>query len=204
MKIRPADLYRLRWNIALFLALAGIGAGIAYGTLHLARQAALAEQQEKGHLADVKSRLDRARDEEREILAKIDNYRSLVARGVIGQEARLDWVEEINRIKAARRLFDIQYELAPQKPLDPTLLPSGATAGGFEFLASTMRLEMQLLHEDDLVGFLADLRARVKAILLVRACTVERLPPSGQQGVRPQLRAECTIDWVTLREVAKP
>jgi hypothetical protein len=68
-------------------------------------------------------------------------------------------------------------------------------------MASTMKLRMDLLHENDLLGFLDDLASSVPALLLVRACSLERLmhePASG--GTPARLGAECTIDWVTLKE----
>lgn len=201
MKIVP-DLIRLRWTLALLAALLLAAAGIAYGAVRLLKGAEQEHRQTKAQLADVEGRLARARDEEREILSKISRYRELVARGIIGPEDRLSWTERIGQTKAARQLFDVQYELSPQHPLDPRLLPGGITAGGHQFMASTMRLQLQLLHEDDLLDFLADLRAEVQAILLVRGCNLERMtPPPGSRGIQAQLKADCTIDWVTLREM---
>lgn len=200
MKITAQDLVRLRWSLVLFVVLLLAGTGAGLGSRWLLQQAEREHRQAKARLTDIEGRLVRARDEEREILSKISRYRELVERGTIGPEDRLGWIEKIGEIKTERRLFDIQYELAPQRPLDQKLL-GGSITGGHQFMASTMRLRMQLLHEDDLLGFLADLRSRVQALLLVRACQVERLPPaSGGRGVQPQLKADCTIDWVTLRE----
>ncbi|MCK7493181.1 MAG: hypothetical protein MZW92_18260 [Comamonadaceae bacterium] len=36
----------------------------------------------------------------------------------IGTGKRLEWVEQIKRHRAARRLYDLQYEIAPQRLLD--------------------------------------------------------------------------------------
>lgn len=149
--------------------------------------------------------LAQARDEEQEIKQKITRYNALAARGIFGEERRLDWVEEINAIKNARQLYDIQYEIAPQKPIDTAILPGAS--GNYEFYASTMRLDMKLLHEDDLMNFLADLRATARAYVRPRNCDVTRLPkavanPNDHRGPQPLLKAECTLDWITLRERA--
>jgi hypothetical protein len=194
-------LLRLRWSLAIFLVLAAAGVAVALVSQQFIRQAHQREQQLTGQLSDIHAKLSTARDETEEIRGKISRYQELAGRGVIGQEERLDWVEKIAKIKTARRLFDVQYELAPQKPADPAILPDGAAGGGFEFMASPMKLQMQLLHEDDLLGFLADLRQSVRAILLVRNCTVERLPRNpNERNLQPQLKADCDIDWITLRE----
>ena len=93
--------------------------------------------------------------------------------------------------------------LLPRKPVDANLLPDGAIGGGHEFMSSSMKLQMQLLHEDDLLGFIADLRSRVRALIVVRQCSVERIargPAATERGVQPQLKADCELDWITLRE----
>jgi len=90
----------------------------------------------------------------------------------------------------------------PQKTVDAALLPEGAVGGGYEFMSSAMKLQMQLLHEGDLLGFLADLRANVRALIVVRQCNVERIAraTSNERGTQAQLKADCDIDWITLRE----
>jgi hypothetical protein len=67
-------------------------------------------------------------------------------------------------------------------------------------MSSTMNLQMPLLHENDLLGFLADLRRNVHAHLMVRDCAIERGAQAQERCVAAQLRAVCTIDWITLRE----
>jgi hypothetical protein len=85
--------------------------------------------------------------------------------------------------------------------VDARLLPSGAVAGGHGFMASAMRLRMQLLHENDLLGFIADLQQSVQALPVVRECKVERLARAeGERATQANLAAECSIDWITLRE----
>lgn len=201
MKLDTAALLRLRWSAIASLLLVLAGAGVvtlARDALDLARrEAASASAQRK----EVNDRLSRATDEEQEIRQKIGRYQEIVALGHIGQEQRLAWVEEISRSKAQRKLLELEYEILPQKPADGILAPEGPSAGALEFVSSTMKLRMQLLHEEDLLGFLADLRANVKAMLHIRDCAIERIPRTG--GDKPnsaQLHAECTIEWVTLKE----
>ncbi|WIM06978.1 MAG: hypothetical protein OHM77_06845 [Candidatus Nitricoxidivorans perseverans] len=202
MKITSQDLHRLRWGIVFLAALLLTSAGIVFAATNHLKQARQEHRQAVARHDNIKSRLVRARDEEREIRAKISRYQELLARGIIGQERRLDWVERIARIQAARRLIDVQYELSPQQPVDAKLLPSGTDAGGYEFMASTMRLQMQLLHEDDLLGFLADLQKSIQALLIVRNCAVDRTGRggTGERTPQAQLAAECALDWITLRE----
>lgn len=201
MKLELQDLSRLRWSL-LFLAVALIAASVVFivsrqlvGQAESTQRRLLAEQRE------VQGRIARAKEEEQDIRDRIARYQRLREQGVIGLEERLDWVEQIARIRNARRLIDVQYEIAPQKPIEDAALPGGAVAGNHEFMASTMTLRMQLLHENDLLGFLDDLRHAVHAHLLVRECSMERAAGlTGERGLPVQLIGECTIDWVTIRE----
>ena len=63
------------------------------------------------------------------------------------------------------------------------------------------RLQLQLLHEEDLLNVLADLRNTAKAQVLVRSCEVSRQPrpPGDSPGLHANLKAQCLLDWITLR-----
>jgi len=202
VKFSQSDFRRIQWSLAVMVLLALLGAGVVFGALQLTKAAKAEALKVEAQRNEIRNKLSRARDEEQEVRGKIARYQELVQRGYVTEEQRLDWVERIAQIKTARKLIDVQYELMPRKPVESALLPEGAVGGGYEFLASTMKLQMQLLHEGDLLGFLADLRANVRALIIVRQCTVERIPraPSNEGGTQPQLKADCDIDWITLRE----
>ncbi len=195
------DIARLRWPLILTATAVAAGAAMILASRHLVQAAETAHRQLAAQQGDLRTRISRAREEEADLRDRIALFNQLRTRGIIGQEERLDWVEQIARIKAKRRLLDLQYELSPQHAVDDTLLSAGPTAGEYEFMASTMKLKMTLLHEDDLLGFLDDLRSAVHARLLVRECTIDRSVPSQDpSGLAGQLRAACTIEWITLRE----
>jgi hypothetical protein len=68
-------------------------------------------------------------------------------------------------------------------------------------MASQMKLQMQLLHEGELLTFLAELRKSVEALIQVRSCSIDRMPPSKvDRSNNAQLRVDCTLEWITLRE----
>jgi len=197
-----ADFRRVQWSVAILAILALLGGGVVFGSLQLVKAAQADARNVEADRSDIRNKLARARDEEQEIRAKIARYQELVGHGYITEEQRLDWIERIAQVKAARKLIDVQYELMPQKAVDTNLLPEGNVGGGYEFRSSAMKLQMALLHEEDLLGFLNDLRARVHALIVVRECSVERIPrtAAAERGVQPQLKADCDLDWITLRE----
>lgn len=190
------SLRNLWGSIALLLLAALLAAGMVFGVIHYASQAEQSLRQAQAQQAESRTRLSRVQDDEQEIRAKIDRYREIIERGRTQPERRLDWVETLRSIKEKRRLLSMEYEIAPQRPLDAKMVVSG----GYNFLTSPMKLDMMLLHENDLLGLLADLSAQVPAVVSVRQCVLERLPGNAQQRQAALLRAQCEIDWITLQE----
>lgn len=201
-KLEKADLLELRFSLILCVGL--LLASAVLVELTWEHYASVDQELTRAIARENTSRdkLRRASGERDEIAQKIARYQEIEARGIIGQEARLDWIERIAQIKRDRRLIDVQYELDPQKAMDATLLGGSKSAGGFDFMASTMKLHMPLLTEYDLTGFLTDLANNAKALLIPRKCTLERIKQARTDNtvLRPQINADCTLDWVTLRE----
>ncbi|MCX7151057.1 MAG: hypothetical protein NT115_00650, partial [Proteobacteria bacterium] len=153
MSIGHDDFKRLRVPIALCLVL------IAAGAAALASAENAIERAEKEQVAvrtaklAAQDRVAKATDEEREIRENLAQFQRLVEWGIIGEEKRLDWVESIAQIRQQRKLFKVNYDLEAQKVLDyPGVMP----AGNVEFMASRLKVDIPLLHENDLLNFLAD------------------------------------------------
>ena len=197
--ITKEDFSRISLSLAAAVIMIIIGAGVVYASLQLHQAEKKGKVMAQARQKESQEKLARARDEELEIKKKIARFNELSNRGIFGEELRLDWIELIRRIKEARKLIDVRYEIAPQQVLDAGILPG--SSGSYVYLTSTMQLRMKLLHEEDLLNFLSDLRASAHAYIRVRRCDVERLPrASDSGGIPPQLGADCTIDWITVRE----
>jgi len=190
------SLRNLAGSLAFLLLALLIAGGLVFGIVRYGEQATRTFRQAQAELSESRGRLARAQDDEQEIRAKIDRYRDIIGRGRTEPERRLDWVETLRHIKEKRRLLGMDYEIAPQHPLDP----KNVASGGYSFLVSTMKLDMMMVHELDLLGLLADLATQVPALVSVRQCVLDRLPGAPQQQQPALLRAQCEIDWITLQE----
>ncbi|MGB8434645.1 MAG: hypothetical protein WCE38_10330 [Burkholderiales bacterium] len=197
MKVLGGTLKPLYMPLLIAIVLAGIGIAVVIVSKQFLDQS---RAQHKSSLADrqsIQSKLSRATEEEREIREKLVDYRRLLARGVIGDEPRLDWVETIGQIKNDHKLSEIKYQIEPQRTLElPGITPSSEVA----LRVSALKVEMQLLHEGDLLVFIDELRSKLKAHVLVRSCAVKRLDSGQDRGIAPRLRADCVIDLVTIRD----
>jgi hypothetical protein len=144
-------------------------------------------------------RLARIAEEEREVSEKLDVYQRLKQLNILGEERRLEWADAINRIRVQRELLDLRYRVERQK----LLVSAPGKPGNVDFFASTMRVDLELLHEEDLLRFLADLRDSGNAYYSVKKCTVSRTGQAASGAtMSPRLHAECDIDLVTILDRA--
>jgi hypothetical protein len=140
-------------------------------------------------------RLARIAEEEREVREKIEAYQNLKRLNIIGEEQRLEWADGMTRIRRQRELLDLRYRVERQRALSS--LPG--KAGNVDFYASTMKVDLALLHEEDLLRFLSDLRASGNAYYSVKRCALARTGQAATgTSIVPRLRADCEIDLVTV------
>ena len=197
MMIQRDDLRRLRFPSAAALALVVAGiACLAVSQYYLGMARAARDSSRQARLA-AQERLSKASEEEREIRDDLIYYDQMRQSGMLAEQNRLDLIDSIAKIKSDRKLFEIKYSIEPQKTLDyPGITP------GASFVVSRMRLEMLLLHEGDLLDFLADLQSAGKAKVAVRRCAVTRIEREAaptQTALQPRLRADCEIDLVSVK-----
>jgi len=189
------ELKRLALPLIIAVVLIAAGVGLIYSAdegLRVARARLAVAQTERRQSTE---RLARIAEEEREVSQKIDVYKQLKSLNILGEERRLEWADSINRIRVQRELLDVRYRVERQK-----LITSAAgKPANVDFFASTMRVDLQLLHEEDLLRFLADLRASGNAFYSVKKCVLTR---TGQSGggptMTPRLSAQCDIDLITI------
>ncbi|MDO8958594.1 MAG: hypothetical protein Q7U85_02550 [Rhodocyclaceae bacterium] len=189
------NLAALRWSLALLALALLVAATVLAAADHFGRQAASAHKQALARQAETRAKLARVHDDERKIRAKINTYQELVRQGRTVPEKRLEWVETLRQIKESRRLLDLNYEISPQRLLDEKM----PTTGGYIFHVSPMKLDLPLLHENDLLGLIKDLSAQVQALVSIKSCKIERSMTDPQHPTAT-LKAHCEIDWITLEE----
>ncbi|WP_374583571.1 hypothetical protein [Pseudoduganella sp.] len=187
----------LRNAVLVFLATLALSLAAVSVSLWQLRQARLAEAAQLLERDGARSRLAHAETEKEEIRLYQPQFVELRRKGLVGPERRLDWVEAIRQIQEQRRLLPLSYEIEVQQPYRlETALPTG----DYALLGSRMVLHMDLLHELDLLNFLADLR--VAGMFAVQDCSIRRSAgapaPLAAAAVAPNLNAECTLNWLTL------
>ncbi len=176
---------------SLLLSAALVGAG---RTLRLKQQDDMTQAQVQRN--DANNKLRQAENDKQEIQDYQPRFVTLRERGFFGEERRLDWMEQIQHIRESRKLLPITYEISAQQVFQ---VGPGVPIGDLELHGSKMKLQMDLLHEGDLLNFLDDLKHR--GFYTVQECKVKRAGAEPESAHLP-LAAECVIYWLTLGERA--
>lgn len=193
--IAATDLRRLRWPLAT-VAIAVLAFGVLVWQLDRHRADATRIQQEaQTAYREAHRRYVEAQSNEAQLRATIRRFQDLRARGVVGDEARLRWIERVRSAREEAGLPQVDYELRPRRSLAVAL-----ATPGYELTASTMKIHSRLRHEGRLLDFLNHLAAEPSAHLSVRQCD---LTPLAQPLAGPDtLDFECELDWITIAPAA--
>ena len=196
----------LPWHaikIPLLLLLAVVlftGAGVWWSSRKLVEaEAAYAQQTLASQAAQLK--LKRSNTEKQLIQQYRGLYTALAARGFVGVENRLAWLEAVQQANRDAQLYGLDYNLepralvaAPAKTLALgqaiTTVPLGQTA---------MKVRMPILVEDDLGHFLDALQQRTPGVFRVRRCEIGHPGDSAPRPLnQPELEVECELLWFTV------
>lgn len=133
------------------------------------------------------------------IIEYLPQYQALINKGFVGEERRIEWVDHLRAQHKNHQLFGIQYNISQQAQYTPTFAPD---LGGFVLYRSIMKLELDLLHEGDLLQLTESLHANNTTPFILRDCEIVRLNTGGvfSHQLSANLHAQCELDWLTLRE----
>lgn len=199
MTLTREELKRLLPALAVALAALAAGGGLVWSADQTLARARLELAAAKADRRQNTERLARIAEEEREVREKLDVYQRLKQLNILGRENRLEWADTIARIRKERELLDLRYTIDRQK----LLLSAAGKPANVDFYSSTLKVSLALLHEEDLLRFLSDLRESGNAYYSVRKCDVSRTgQPLSGATMTPRLRAECEIELVTIQDGA--
>jgi len=185
---------RIAWMLLVLAIIAG--AGIVAGSHWYAQKEKRDSADFGRRLQEARSRLDGARRERDSLQESAEVFRTLVDRGLLQGERRLELVELVNTLRA-RYQVALDYEIAPQRPLT---LAGGRVFPSVDVLASRVRLKARALHEGDLLGFIDALTSNPQGFYPIDRCTMKRVEATAADSLQPRVEAECTLEWITLKE----
>lgn len=187
MKLTRRDLIRLIPACTALTLMIAAAASIALFAQQQELSAEYAHRNAQGTHAQNEQRLRQVRTEEQDIRQRSATLQALQNSGILGPEKRLDWIERLREMQRTLGLPGMKYEFGPQTPV---------SADGL-WLASPLRLQLRLVHEQDLLGALAQLRDHVSALVITRSCSLSRAPAKQSGETAYQLLADCDMQWLT-------
>ena len=204
--MNQADLQALRNPLLVVAGVALLGALAVYssGRLMIAARQQLVQQQVL--LNDARTRLQKSGDEKNIIVRYLDGFRQLERTGFVGDEQRINWLDGLRLANQQADLFGVDYQIGAQSPY---AYAAEFSPGPLALNQSVMRIRFRLLHEGDLNRFLDSLSRQGAGIFAVDQCLMRRIDTGGVIRYQPNVNAECTLSWITVRvgasaELKKP
>ena len=198
MTLTPQDWRKLRMPLlGLGSALVIVGLLVSLADQYRSKNKA-ALQMQQNQLNQARQKFQSSGLEKETIIQYLPIYNDLLLKGFIGEERRIEWIENLRQIHARHKLFSIDYQIGLQEDYKPSFIPN---MGTFVLHRSTMKLNMDMLHEGDILNLLDGLHEQTTPFI-VRDCEIKR--PVGAvvntKNLASNLKASCEIDWLTLRD----
>ena len=194
--MNPTELRALQTPIIVLLLVVGVGAGLIYQLDQILTSTKREFAQQQNQMREARTRLQKSGDEKELIVRYLPNFDYLQRIGFVGDEQRLNWLEGLRLSNQQTQLFGIQYQIGSQQAY---AYADELEVGQLTMHQSVMKLDFQLLHENDLMRFLTTLGKQGAGFFAVNQCRIQRVGSGGSIRVQPNLRATCDISWITLR-----
>lgn len=209
MKFSKADFPLMRWSILAICASLLASALAIYSSGEYADKTQKNLRNAQRQLADARNRLNAAQDDQKNMAIYADEYGVLLERKIIGDNQRLDWMEGLEKIRMQNLAVDFRYNIAPQKIYAPQ---PAIDSGNFDINYSMTKLQLDLLHEGQLLDFFTAMRKQIKGHYQLEGCTLNRTtanPNADDDEITPttvasHLKAECNGGWITLKNRNAP
>jgi hypothetical protein len=186
---------RMSW-VLLVLSIAAAVAIAVGSNWYLAREKRESVSADR-RMQEARSRLDSARRERDSLQDSAEVFRTLVDRGLLQGERRLDLVEMVNSLRARHQLYSLDYEMGAQRPLQ---LAGGRVFPAVDVLASRVRMRIRALHEGDIVAFVDALAQSRQGFYPIDRCSMRRVEVAAPDSLAPRVEADCAFEWITLKE----
>ena len=182
---------RMLWAIGLGSLVLG-SLGLWQSSLALSDAGARLAQARR-QLKNTQTELEAAQALDARLRPAWVRFQALQTRGIVGVARPEEWLDRARQALSTQGLHPVA-RFSPLQPLEPAGPPDRLRLQG-----STLNLETSLLHEAELPNLLGLLEAERSALVLVRACRIERLAAAqDSKPIAATLRANCTLDWLTI------
>jgi len=205
MKFSKTDFMLIRWNILAICASLLVSTLALYSSGEYAEKMQRDRRDAQSQLNDIRHRLSTAHEDQKNMETYAGEYGALIDRKIIGDDHRLDWMEGLENIRRQNLVVDFSYNIAPQKIYTPQ---PGIDSGNFDIHYSDTKIQLDLLHEGQLLAFFNALRKNIKGQYQLEGCALIRATADDDKeagtATTAHLKAECSGGWITLKNRNAP
>jgi type II secretory pathway pseudopilin PulG len=201
MKLEKQDWQKLQTTLIILVVVVIVVLALIVLAQNYSNQQEQAMQKQQSLLNSARQRYQSSGIEKETLVEYLPRYQALINKGFVGEERRLDWVSDLRAQHKNYKLFSIKYSIGLQEPYKPSF---SANVGGFAFNRSIMKLDLDMLHEEDILQLTEAIGKKNGEVFMLRDCEITRLNAAGalSNQLTPNLHAKCELDWLTLREPA--
>lgn len=188
---------KLKPALLMLLAVLFVGCGLVASAYYFSAQQSAALAKQLTLAQDASRRFMSSGAEKAMIEEYLPQYQVLIQRGFVGEERRIEWVDLLRELHNTHKLFSISYAISQQENFKPAFSPH---LGGFVMHRSVMQLELDMLHEADILNLTQSLATANTTPFLLRECEIIRTNGAISKQLVANMHARCELDWLTLRE----
>lgn len=196
MAAKKADWGILRGTVIAFAICVLAAAGMLTASYYFKQNMEREYQANHSRFRNASQQYLAVDEEERIIEEFYPEFVRLFRGGLLGKERRLSWLETLRGAGDVIKIPELNYKLDAQREIEPQYHVS---VGGYGVRVSAMNLSLGLLHEGDMLRLLNALDRDALGQYTVSKC--EFRVSGGELQLDPKranIRAECTLDWLTL------
>lgn len=201
MNFSKHDLLNLKWSLLAFILSLIVGGGAIWLSSEYVSGSLRERQSAQRQVVEARSKLSATQSDLENMSAYALEYTALLDYKIVGDENRLDWMEGLEKIRQQHRVLDFKYAIAPQQPYVPN---PALDTGNFEIKQSGVSLQLDLLHEEQLIDFIDLLRKDIKGWFIIERCALTRTSSDTTPSLGAQLKADCTGGWLTMKNRNAP
>lgn len=193
----------LDWSVVKFHFIALIfivlaGSGLVFASWTFKDNMFDSYQKKKSEFMLVSQKYLSIDEDEKTILEYYPKFRALYEFGVIGHERRLNWVETLRAASESIGLTGLIYDISPQDKYIPEFF---VRLGNFSLYSSIMRLNIDLLHEGDMLHLISKLNKYAKGLFTITECNFLRTNEElEKRHDAVNVKANCELRWLNIRK----
>lgn len=195
MKLENIDWSVLRGALITFLTVGIIAVAVAVAGYFFYQSMYQDYRSAQSQFNRVSDRYLKVDEEEALIKKYYPAFKTLYEQGIIGSERRLDWLESLQQVTDSLEIPGLRYEIGSRQ-MGQVEWP--IETGAFELYSSNMKVNLDMLHELDLLRLLDRMERLNTGFFSVSDCDMKRSRSIDTTASEPNVSASCNIKWYSL------